>query len=344
MKPSVSLVAAAIVLAATASARAQSANPACQRLEAQLTALDRGNDDPTRADQIRRAEEGASRQQQQIDQMVAASRRMGCEGSGFFSIFNNAPPQCGQLSRQIGEQRSNLERIQNQLEQLHGGTTERLAQRRALLISLADNGCGPQYRSAALAGQQGGFFDRLFGNNNGGMFSSQSGSTFRTICVRACDGYYFPISFATTQDHFRDDDQVCQRTCPAAEVSLYSYHNPGDEVSQAVSLNGRLYTELPNAFRYRQAFNPQCSCRKPGESWAQALKANGNDDTLVPGDVVVTEQNAKQLSQPRIGADGKPIKPAARGVRTEAAAEPVEQTDTSKRTVRTIGPTFYPVR
>src|SRR5665647_3489872 len=54
-----------------------------------------------------------------------------------------------------------------------GGTTERDAQRQSLLIALGDNGCGAQYRSAALQGQQGGFFDRLFGGN-GGLFSGPS--------------------------------------------------------------------------------------------------------------------------------------------------------------------------
>ena len=150
------------------------------------------------------------------------------------------------------------------------------------------------------------------------------GGTFRTICVRTCDGFYFPISFATTPDRFRDDEQTCQRMCPAAEVSLYTYHNPGEEVAQAVSLNGRLYTELPTAFSYRKALNPACSCRRPGESWAEALKANGADDTVAPGDVVVTEQNAKQLSQPRIGADGKPIRPDPRA---KAIREPAPDCD-----------------
>jgi len=175
------------------------------------------------------------------------------------------------------------------------------------------------------------------------------GSTFRTICVRTCDGYYYPISFATSSDRFREDEQTCQRMCPAAEVNLYTYHNPGEEVAQAVSLNGRLYTELPTAFSYRKALNPACSCRKPGESWAQALKATGNDNTIVPGDVVVTEQNAKQLSQPRIGTDGKPIRVDPRS-RTPAAVNPAPaavvptETDPAKRTVRTVGPTFLPVR
>ena len=225
---------AVTTIASCVGALAQSPNPTCQRLEAQLASLDRGNSDPARADQIRRAEDAVNRQQFEVDRLVAQSRRMGCESSGFFSIFSNPPPQCGGLSRQIDQQRNALERQQNQLEQLSGGTTERAAQRQSLLVALGDNGCGAQYRSAALAGQQGGFFDRLFGGN-GGSYSApagQMGGTFRTICVRTCDGFYFPISYATTPDRFRDDEQTCQHMCPAAEVSLYMYHNTGEEVTR----------------------------------------------------------------------------------------------------------------
>jgi len=343
--------AAVAALASYVSALAQSPNPVCHRLETQLAALDRGNSDPARADQIRRAEDAVNRQQFEVDRLVAQSRRMGCESFGFFSIFTNPPPQCGGLVRQINQQRNALEQLQNQLEQLNGGTTERAAQRQSLLIALANSGCGPQYRSAALQGQQGGFFDRLFGNN-GGFFSDQPSQTegaFRTICVRTCDGYYFPISYATLPDHFHEDDQTCQRMCPAAEVSLYTYHNPGEELAQAVSLNGQLYTELPTAFNYRKALDPACSCRRPGESWADALKVNGTDNTVAPGDVVVTEQNAKKLSQPRIGAVGKPNRPDDARANNQTASQPASaqatpDPDPAKRTVRTVGPTFLPVR
>jgi hypothetical protein len=339
--------AAAIVLSATAIAVAQAPNPACQRLEAQLTSLDNGNSDPARADQIKRADDTIHRQQFEVDRLVAQGRKLGCDNSGFFSIFNNPPAQCGALNRQIDQQRSTLERLQNDFERLNGGTTERASQRQSLLIALANGGCGPQYRQAAQAGQQGGFFDRLFGSN-GGIFTSAPGAmggTYRTICVRTCDGFYYPISFATSQDRFRDDEQTCQRMCPASEVALYAYHNPGEEVQQAVSLNGQPYTALPTAFSYRKAMNPACSCRKPGESWGDALKVNGPDDTIAPGDVVVTDQNAKKLSQPRIGADGKPIRAAAPAAANPAAlVDAPGETDPTKRTVRTVGPTFLPVR
>jgi hypothetical protein len=342
-----SVVAAAIALSSGAIALAQSpsANPACQRLEAQLSALDRGNDDPTRADQIRRADDAVNRQQFEVDKLVSQARRMGCGNRGFFSIFSNPPAACGSLNQRIEQQRDVLDRMQNQLEQLQGGTTQRASQRQSLLIALADNGCGQQYRAAARAGEQGGFFDRLFGG--GTIFSPQPsgpmGSTYRTVCVRTCDGYYFPISFETTPDHFREDEQTCQRMCPAAEVQLYTYHNPGEDVSQAVSLNGRFYTELPTAFQYRKALSPTCSCRRPGESWAEALKANGTDTTLAPGDVVITDQNAKRYEQIPAAQKGKPVQEGARTAPPpEAMVDAPGKIDKTKRKVRAVGPTFLP--
>ncbi|WP_137045210.1 DUF2865 domain-containing protein [Pseudolabrys sp. FHR47] len=343
LRPAITALAA---LTAVSAANAQSANPTCQRLEAQLASLDRGNADPQRADRIRRAEDAVNRQQYEVDRLVSQSRQNGCESSGFFSIFSNPPPQCGGINRQIGQQRSTLERLQVELEQLSGGNTERMAQRQSLMIALGDNNCGPQYRSAAIQGQQGGFFDRLFGGNtNSGIFSTpqgQMGGTYRTICVRTCDGYYFPISYATSPDRFNDDAQVCQRSCPAAQVQLYVYHNPGEEVNQAVSLDGQPYTALPTAFAYRKALDKSCGCRRPGESWAEAMKVMGGDQTLAPGDVVVTEESAKRLSLPRDAA-GRPIRPQspaqnpAQGQQPQSSAQPSND-------VRSVGPAFVPQR
>ena len=68
-------------------------------------------------------------------------------------------------------------------------------------------------------------------------------------------------------------------------------------MAQAVSLSGRLHTGL-TAFNTER---PWTDLQLPAtrRSWAQTLKSVGPDDTVVPGDVVVTEQHAKQSSQPR---------------------------------------------
>jgi hypothetical protein len=146
---------------------------------------------------------------------------------------------------------------------------------------------------------------------------------------------------------FTDDARACQRLCPAAEAELYSFHNPGEDMQQAVSISGQAYTALPNAFRYRKEVVAGCSCRRPGQSWADALKNADDSSTLESGDIVVTDQNAKALSQPK--PSGKPgaSTPPASAVSAAAAApanasatsSPVGN-DNSKRTVRIVGPPF----
>jgi hypothetical protein len=323
-------------------------NPICQRLEAQLVALDRGAADPGRADQIRRYEEAAGKQQAELDRALGQARRQGCERSGFFNLFGGQSQQCGPLNNQIQQMRDNLDRITSDLQKLQGAGAnyERDGQRRAILAALGRNDCGPQYRQAAT--QSRGLFDTLFGNNS--MFAPGSGSGgYRTVCVRTCDGYYWPISFSTSQDHFRDDEMKCQKMCPAAEVALFSHRNPGEDMQQATSLTGRLYTELPNAFKYRTSVDQACSCRRPGETWAEAMKNVETRSSLEQGDILVTEDRAKAMSLPR-DAQGRPIRPAAGAAVTAtpasapaAAPEPAPASE-PKKPIRAVGPQFIPAR
>ena len=52
-----------------------------------------------------------------------------------------------------------------------------------------------------------------------------------TLCVRTCDGYYFPISFSTTQDRSPEDERTCQAMCPGTKrgsSSTKSRRRPGE--------------------------------------------------------------------------------------------------------------------
>jgi hypothetical protein len=325
---------------------AQIGNPACLRLEAQLAAIDRTAVDPNQATQQRRSDDAIAKQQSDLDRLVAQARRLSCD-AGLFSIFTGQNPQCGPLNNQIAQARSNLDRLINEQQRaISGGAADRDNQRSAVLNALAQNNCGPQYRSAARGG---GILDSLFGNNNsvgdgGATPWAGSGDTYKTICVRSCDGYYFPISFAATAAKFHDDEQVCQRACPAAEANLYTFRNPGEDVTRAVSLNGRPYTELPNAFKYRTEMSNACSCRKPGQSWADAL-GSGKDDALEQGDIVVTPERAKAMSLPQQqrGAARKPNAgtPAAAPAPAQQQTEPPATAESGeKKPIRTVGPRF----
>ena len=334
-------------------------NPMCVRLEGQLATIDRGagSGDPAKDEQIRRYQDAASKQQAELDRVTMQAKRMGCESSGFFSLFNGQSEKCGPVNNQIQQMRGNLDQITGSLERLRSGGiggADRENQRRSVLTALAQNNCGPQY--AAAARNSGNFMDNLFGNNGNAIppppaeFGPASG-TFRTVCVRTCDGAYFPVSFATVQARFPDDEKSCKALCPATEATLFTYRNPGEDMNQAVSVNGQPYSALANAFKYRTEFNPSCSCKAPGQTWADALKSiDDKASAEQQGDIIVTEESAKRMQQRQTG------KPPANTARKGTAAAPVEAAapattpaDASTgaggdKQIRTVGPTFIPTR
>lgn len=343
------------------------ANPMCSRLEAQLAALDRGaSGDPAKDDQIRRYQDAASKQQVELDRVTQQAKRMGCDSSGFFSLFSGQSAQCGPVNTQIQQMRANLDQITSNLERLRGGgpggfASDRDNQRRSVLLALAQNSCGPQYAAAAQQAQgPGNFLANLFGggNNNPAApptadLGPQSG-TYRTVCVRSCDGAYFPISFATVPARFPDDERTCKALCPAAEASLYAYRNPGEDMNSAVSINGQPYTALPNAFKFRTEFNPSCSCKAAGQTWADALKSIDDKSAAEQqGDIIVTEESARKMQQRQMGKPA-PVNAKKGAAPSAAAGTPAPDTSSApaspgattpdNKPIRTVGPTFIPTR
>ena len=126
----------------------------------------RGTGDPAKDEQIRRYQEAQAKQQAELDRVTSQAKRMGCESSGFFSLFNGQSAQCGPVNNQIQQMRANLDQITTSLERLRSGGiggADRENQRRSVLTALAQNNCGPQYAAAARG--PGNFIDNLFGNN-----------------------------------------------------------------------------------------------------------------------------------------------------------------------------------
>lgn len=339
-----------------APAAAPAPTSVCGRLEGQLTAIDHGND-PARAERTRRIEDTLNRQQGDLERVQAQWQRLGCQPVTLFSMFSNQSPQCGPLGNRISQIRATIDQTTNDLERSRHNADDDM-QRQSVLAALSQNNCGPQYRNAAQQRPKG-ILETLFGGGDNpdgpllpGLFDPQtapSGGGFRTLCVRTCDGYYFPVSYSTSQARFPDDEQTCQKMCPATEAVLYTHRNPGEDVAQAVSSSGRVYKDLPNAFRYRRELVAACSCKQAGQTWAEALGAT-RDDNLEPGDVVVTEERAKAMAQPR-GGDNRGRKPApaaAADAPPDAAASPqngAPQTGAppaGKRPARNVGPTLVP--
>ena len=327
-------------------------NPICQRLEAQLANIDRGgNGGGARAEQIHRYEDAASRQQGELDRLRAQARRQGCDNSGFFSLFSGQSAQCGPINNQIQQMRANLDQITSNLERLRAGgagSPEQEGQRRSVLLALAQNNCGPQYANAARGG--GGFFENLFGGGSGGNGdggtiiapedNGGASGTYRTVCARSCDGYYFPISFATVPGRFADDERTCKALCPNAEATLYTYRNPGEDINSAVSLTGQPYSHSPNAFKYRQTYDKSCSCKAPGQTWSDALK-NIDDRAAAAqqGDIIVTDERSRKMAQPPKSGKAPPAKTAPAQAPATTPA-PAANGATGDKPIRTVGPKF----
>ncbi len=252
------------ILAFAGDAQAQSA--ACSRLLDNLRTFDRNSDfrDVERNSRETRALEN--------ELQTAESRyiRNGC--SDMVRNGEQLTRQCLSLARTITEGRAELEDLRESV-----GTGNAVAQQReALLQEISRFGCRTDSRASIDDdGGRGGLFDRMFGGytdeeqfDDGDLmledFAGYGGySTVRTVCVRACDGYYWPVSYSTLTDYAYQDAQQCQAQCPGTPVDLYYYSNPGQNPEQMVSLSGEPYTALPNAFRYRETFDPSCSCKAP---------------------------------------------------------------------------------
>jgi len=84
-----------------------------------------------------------------------------------------------------------------------------------------------------------------------------AGWGYRTLCVRACDGYYFPVSFSTSRARFKIDEAVCKSMYGGEAANLYVHHN-GSPSDTAVSLTGEPLAASTNAFAYRHFYSPSC--------------------------------------------------------------------------------------
>ena len=301
----------------------------CIRLEAELARIDRPAGD---ASEQRRYEDAIARQQAELDRNIAQAQRAGCARPNDFFLFGmpERPRQCDQLERQINRMQQNLDRMMSEMGRIRGPQgADRDFQRRQLLAALGQNNCGPQYRAAApqqaARTRPGNFFEQLFGRP--GEFDDDvpasepppdamgpaTVGTYRTLCVRTCDGFYFPISFSATQVKFGEDERICRAQCPGSEVILFAHRNPGEDVSQAMSADGQQrYSKLPNAFKYRQSYDASCACKPAGQSWAEAI--GRLDDTVQRGDIVVTEERSKELRQKALEAAREPARDAAKPV------------------------------
>jgi hypothetical protein len=102
-------------------------------------------------------------------------------------------------------------------------------------------------------------------------------STGQAYCVRTCDGRYFPISASDGQSRAAS----CNSFCPASETQVVY----GNSIDSSVTAAGKPYSELPNAFRYRNELVAGCTCNGRDPVGLAPIRVE-NDPTLRKGDIV----------------------------------------------------------
>jgi hypothetical protein len=136
--------------------------------------------------------------------------------------------------------------------------------------------------------------------------------TFRTVCVRLCDGYYFPVSFAVGADRLEHDSRVCESRC-GAQGRLFVHDNPGGTADDLHDLTGRPYRQLRTAFLYRTQYIASCTCQP--HPWEQVSLDRHRAYALAAAAGKGSREAAKELqglqAKLRGGAKGAARSPAA---------------------------------
>jgi hypothetical protein len=152
------------------------------------------------------------------------------------------------------------------------------------------------------------FFSALFGGlargrapyvtmpfaNDDGSVRAQRGEMRRyggggqAFCVRTCDGRYFPVTAADNASRVA----TCNGFCPASETKLVY----GSNIDNAATENGQPYSQLPNAFRYRNEIVAGCTCNGKDQVGLAPLKIE-DDPTLRKGDIVAGENGLQVVGR-----------------------------------------------
>jgi hypothetical protein len=241
---------------------AQSAT--CLRLQQSLAQLDRNG-----AFRNSGASDAAARNlARAVQQAESLYIRTGCNEAA--RAGRQLGPQCQQIARDVlrlrGEYSSAAQAVQA------AGSVA--SQREAVLQEMARFGCSA---GGTANTDRGNFLDQIFGRTTDPNFSGgqvvesfggwqTGGTTVRSLCVRLSDGYFWPVSYSTTMQYLETDLAACQQMCPGEQVDLYYHANPGEEPEHMRNLAGQPYTALPTAFRYRENFDADVSCRTEAQN------------------------------------------------------------------------------
>ena len=113
---------------------------------------------------------------------------------------------------------------------------------------------------------------RVIENSDIESRTSRPRGKIRTMCVRLCDGYYFPLSNSTTARRLTAENARCKASCGGESRLFYSDASNEPDPAAMIDLTGRRYDALDVAFAYRKMLHPGCACRPPPWSAAEKVR------------------------------------------------------------------------
>ena len=124
-----------------------------------------------------------------------------------------------------------------------------------------------------------------FGDGDGQVYAPRgegrvrysSGGGGQAFCVRTCDGRYFPVTGSDNASRAAS----LQQLLPGERNQAFS----GSSIDNATAENGKSYSDLPNAFRYRNELVSGCTCNGKDQIGLAPVKIE-EDRTLRKGDIV----------------------------------------------------------
>ena len=154
--------------------------------------------------------------------------------------------------------------------------------------------------------------------------------TFRTMCVRTCDGFAFPVSLSTTAARFHEDAASCSAMCPGRELRLFATKARAGTVAKARDVEtGQPYSALPFAFRYRKRYEAACACD------FRSIAVEGGRIASGP---VLRQEGGPAAPTPRRRPDF-PLLPNVRTAEVQGPPPPPERTEGG---VRIVGRSYFP--
>ena len=279
-RPAPLLALLALLVLVPSTAQAQAVN--CNALRAEIDAAGSPSD-PGRFDVALR------QQRDEIARTRAYADQSGC-GDGFFDDPDS--PQCRSLARRIGGLETSLQRLQDQAARGDPAADDH----RRDLTEAYNAQCSTERAGLEAAPETMPVNPDAVPTPDVAPPVAASRSVV-VLCVRHCDGAYYPLATNVPSDRLGDMDRLCQAQCPSAASSAYAGRDT-DDIAGATATDGTRYADLSTAFQFRKASTSTCACRGPKQSWADALA--GAEAMLEPhkGDVTVTPALAIEMARP----------------------------------------------